>query len=75
VTDETRKAMKQILTDIQTGKYAEGWIAENANGRPWFTRQRQQEQHLLIEKVGEQLRAMMPFLKPVKIQTEEPISK
>jgi ketol-acid reductoisomerase len=75
VTDDTRKAMKQILTDIQTGKYAEGWIAENANGRPWFSAQRQQEQHLLIEKVGEQLRAMMPFLKPVKIQTEEPVSK
>ncbi len=70
VTDETRKAMKQILSDIQSGVYANAWIAENANGRPWFTAQRQQEQHLLIEKVGEQLRAMMPFLNPVKIETE-----
>jgi ketol-acid reductoisomerase len=75
VTDETRKAMKQILSDIQSGAYANAWIDENANGRPWFTAQRQQEQHLLIEKVGEKLRAMMPFLKPVKIQTEEPIAK
>src|SRR5437870_6086530 len=75
VTDETRKTMKQILSDIQTGKYADGWIKENETGRPWFTKKRAEEQHLLIEKVGEQLRAMMPFLKPVKIQTEEPVSK
>jgi len=75
VTDETRQAMKQILSDIQTGKYAEGWIKENETGRPWFTKKRAAEQHILIEKVGEKLRAMMPFLKPVKIQTEEPVSK
>jgi len=75
VTDETRKAMKQILSDIQTGKYAQGWIDENENGRPWFTKQRQIEQHILVEQVGEKLRAMMPFLRPVKIQTEEPVSK
>src|SRR3989442_6119435 len=36
VTDETRRAMKQILEDVQSGKYADGWIAENDNGRPWF---------------------------------------
>ena len=40
VTDETRKAMKKILRDIQSGEYAKGWIAENDNGRPWFTKQR-----------------------------------
>jgi len=75
VTEETKKAMQKILDDIRSGEYAKGWIAENAAGRPWFTKQRRQEQHLLIEKVGEKLRAMMPFLKPVKIQTEEPASK
>jgi ketol-acid reductoisomerase len=70
VTDETRKAMRKILSDIQSGEYAKGWIAENDNGRPWFTKQRQIEQHILVEQVGEKLRAMMPFLKPVKIETE-----
>src|SRR6516164_3738367 len=75
VTDETRKAMKKILSDIQSGEYAKGWIAENETGRPWFTKQRQAEQHILIEQVGEKLRAMMPFLKPVRIQTEEPVTK
>ena len=70
VTDDTRKAMKKILSDIQSGDYAKGWIAENENGRPWFTAQRQNEQHILVEQVGEKLRAMMPFLKPVKVETE-----
>src|SRR3989441_1775650 len=75
VTDETRTAMKKMLEDIQSGEYARGWIAENETGRPTFTKKRAAEQHILIEKVGEKLRAMMPFLKPVKIQTEEPVSK
>src|SRR5262252_3337318 len=75
VTDETRKAMKKILSDIQSGEYAKGWIAENESGRPWFTKQRQTEQHILVEQVGEKLRAMMPFLRSVKIQTEEPVGK
>src|SRR5438094_4476136 len=75
VTDATRKEMRKILAEIRNGTFARGWIKENETGRPWFTKKRAEEQHLLIEKVGEQLRAMMPFLKPVKIQTEEPVSK
>src|SRR3954447_6121648 len=75
VTDETRRAMQQMLEDIQSGRYAQGWIDENENGRPWFAKQRQIEQHILVEQVGEKLRAMMPFLRPVKIQTEEPVGK
>jgi ketol-acid reductoisomerase len=70
VTADTRKAMKKMLEDIRSGEYARGWIAENANGRPMFTKTRQAEQHHQIEQVGERLRAMMPFLKPVKIETE-----
>src|SRR6266542_1568296 len=40
VTDETRRAMKQILDDVRSGKYAAGWIAENEKGRPWFNQTR-----------------------------------
>src|ERR1700681_1143538 len=40
VTPETRKAMKKMLADIQSGEYARGWLAENAAGRPWFNAQR-----------------------------------
>jgi ketol-acid reductoisomerase len=65
VTDETRRAMKQILDDVRSGKYASGWIAENERGRPWFNRQRDEERNLPIELVGARLRQMMPFLKPV----------
>src|SRR5208337_2478405 len=75
VTDETRKAMRQILKDIQDGTYARRWIAENEAGRPWFTKQRIQEQNQLVEQVGERLRAMMPFLKPVSVHTAAPAPK
>ena len=36
ITDETRATMKQMLQDIRSGAYAEEWIDENVNGRPWF---------------------------------------
>jgi len=65
VTDETRRAMQQILDDVRSGKYAEGWIAENEKGRPWFNETRTTERNLLIEQVGARLRQLMPFLKPV----------
>src|SRR6188768_2289997 len=38
VTDETRREMKRMLTEIQNGTYAKGWIAENETGRPWFNK-------------------------------------
>ena len=62
VTEDTRMAMKQILTDIQTGAYAEGWIDENAEGRPWFNQRRAEARHTQIEEVGKNLREMMPWL-------------
>jgi ketol-acid reductoisomerase len=67
ITADTRKAMKQILADIQSGRYAENWIAENEKGRPWFNDTRTREQSQLLEKVGADLREMMPFLKPVRV--------
>jgi ketol-acid reductoisomerase len=69
VTEETRKTMQKMLSDIRSGEYARGWIAENEAGRPWFNKQRQAESELAIEEVGARLRALMPFLKPVKIPT------
>jgi ketol-acid reductoisomerase len=65
VTDETRKAMKQLLTEIQDGRFAKAWIDENKNGRPWFEKERVKESGHLIESVGQKLRAMMPFLNPI----------
>lgn len=64
ITDETRKEMKKVLTEIQDGTFASRWITENkAGGRAEFlaTRQRQSEHQL--EKVGAELRKMMSWLK------------
>jgi ketol-acid reductoisomerase len=62
ITDETRAAMKQILADIQSGAYAEGWIDENAQGRPWFNARREAGRNTQIEQVGRDLRRMMPWI-------------
>jgi ketol-acid reductoisomerase len=65
VTDDTKKAMKQLLREIQDGTFAKNWIAEHAAGRPWFNKTRAQEQNQVLERVGADLRAMMPFVNPV----------
>jgi len=67
ITDETRAEMKQMLKEIQDGTYAKKWIEENKKGRPWFNETRAKEQDQLLEQVGARLRALMPFLKPVKV--------
>jgi len=71
VTEQTRQEMKQMLEDIRSGKYARGWIEENASGRKWFDAQRRTERALRIEKVGAELRALMPFLRPVTITEDD----
>ncbi len=70
VTDDTREAMRGILRDIQSGAYAEKWIAEDKAGRPWFMAQRKAEQEHQIETVGRELRGMMPFLDAVTVKEE-----
>jgi ketol-acid reductoisomerase len=66
VTEQTRQEMKKMLAEIQDGTYAKRWIEEDAKGRPWFNATRSREQQHRIEEVGARLRALMPFLKPVK---------
>ena len=68
ITDETRQAMKQMLQDIRSGSYAEEWIDENVNGRPWFEQRRKEARSSKIEQVGKELRKMMPWLKAVEIE-------
>jgi ketol-acid reductoisomerase len=62
VNEETLGEMKQMLGDIQDGTYAKKWIEENDRGRPWFNEQRAAARTDLIEKVGRELRELMPFL-------------
>lgn len=63
VTDETKRAMKQVLKDIQTGEYAKSFIVENRAGAPTLMSRRRLTAEHPIELVGEQLRAMMPWIK------------
>jgi ketol-acid reductoisomerase len=67
VTDETRRTMRQMLKEIQDGEYARKWVAEHEAGRPWFNAQRKKERDQLLERVGADLRAMMPFVNPAKV--------
>ena len=71
ITEETKHTMWKLLKDIQDGTYAEGWIEENKNGRPWFNNQRRVNQDHLIEQVGANLRQMMPFVNPVTVKPGE----
>ena len=67
VTDETKKAMRQALKDIQTGEYAKSFIAENLAGAPTLQSRRRLNAESQIEQVGEKLRAMMPWIKANKL--------
>ena len=62
ITDETRKEMKKILAEIQNGTFAKDWLLENQVGKPFFNAMRDKESNLLIEKVGEKIRAMIPWI-------------
>jgi ketol-acid reductoisomerase len=70
VTDETKKAMKSLLKEIQDGTFAKNWINENNSGRPSFKEMRKKEQDQILENVGAELRGHMPFLNPVKIKQQ-----
>ncbi|RBW71561.1 ketol-acid reductoisomerase [Bacillus taeanensis] len=63
VTEQTKAAMKDVLTDIQNGTFAKGWILENQANRPQFTAINNNEKQHPIEVVGRELREMMPFVK------------
>ncbi len=67
VTDETRRAMKKALEDIQTGEYAKSFILENRAGAPTLLSRRRLTAEHPIEVVGEKLRAMMPWIKANKL--------
>jgi ketol-acid reductoisomerase len=63
VGEEARKAMKEILAEIQSGKFADEWIEEHKCGKPHFNELRKEGENHPIESVGAELRALMPWLK------------
>ena len=58
ITDETKKEMKKVLSEIQDGTFASNWIAENNNGRAFFNATRRLESEHQLEQVGKELRKM-----------------
>jgi ketol-acid reductoisomerase len=58
----SRAAMKEILAEIQSGKFADEWITEYKCGLPHFKELRKESGNHPIEQVGERLRALMPWL-------------
>ena len=62
IGDETREAMKGILADIQSGKFADEWINEYRSGLPRFNALRKEGANHAAEIVGDNLRGMMPWL-------------
>ena len=67
ITDETRKEMKRVLADIQSGRFARDWVLENKAGQPSFKATRARAAAHAIEEVGGKLRAMMPWITKNKL--------
>jgi ketol-acid reductoisomerase len=63
ITERTRKEMKKILKEIQSGKFAREWIRENEAGRPVFSELEKKDDNHPVEVVGKQLRGMMDWIK------------
>ncbi len=67
VTEETKKEMKRVLDDIQSGRFARDWVLECQAGQPSFKAMRRRSAEHSIEQVGEKLRGMMPWIAKNKL--------
>jgi ketol-acid reductoisomerase len=63
--------MRTILDEIRSGKFADEWIAENDAGRPNFEKLRAADREHPIEKVGQELRGMMPWISAGKAKPQD----
>jgi ketol-acid reductoisomerase len=71
ITDETKKEMRRILDEIQDGRFAEEWIAESRGGRKHFHELLEKGAQHPVEKVGKELRGMMPWISAGKQSVTE----
>ena len=71
INADTKAEMRRILGEIQSGKFAEEWIAESDGGRKRFAEMQQAGRNHPIEKIGSQLRSMMPFIRKGKQSVSE----
>ena len=66
INENTRKEMKKVLSEIQSGEFAAAWLKENETGRPFFNQARKDNDASMVEKVGSRLRALMSWTKKGK---------
>jgi ketol-acid reductoisomerase len=71
INPDVKAEMRRILDEIQDGRFAAEWVAENRNGRPNFNALRNAGKQHPIEKVGAELRDMMPFIKAGKASVKD----
>ena len=71
IDSKTKERMKEILKDIQSGKFAKQWMDENKNGQKNFLKMRKELANHPIEKVGKKLRALMPWIGKNKLVDKE----
>jgi len=71
IDKEVRAEMERILGEIQSGSFAEEWVAEHRAGRPRFNQLRQAGKEHPIEKVGAELRGMMPWISAGKTRPQD----
>ena len=67
ITEDTKREMKRILEEIQSGRFAREFVSENQAGAPTIKAMRRMSQDHEIERVGERLRAMMPWIQANKL--------
>jgi ketol-acid reductoisomerase len=75
ITDDTRRAMRELLAEIRSGAYAGRWAREHQEGLKWFRAERDRQRQHQIERVGAELRSHMTFLEPAVVPQEEPALK
>jgi ketol-acid reductoisomerase len=71
ITSATRDEMRKILDEITSGMFAEEWVAESEAGRARFNALREEGRQHPVEQVGQQLRAMMPWISAGKTKVAE----
>ncbi len=71
INNDTRKRMKKILENIQSGRFTKDWMLENTAGQPSFKALRKQHENHHIEEIGEKLRGMMPWITANRLVDKE----
>ena len=71
ITDDTKKEMKKVLEEIQSGAFAKEWMAQAREGAPFLNQKREEASKHQLESIGKDLREMMPFLNAKDVKKDK----